>query len=71
MYETYANVTIDPDSDDFELQIDHPSGVSSYGVLVGEATVDGGQSYSGMLFDTGNGVPAVEVQSLVIAPIVA
>ena len=40
-------------------------------MLVGEPTVDGGQSYSAMLFDTGSDVPAVEVQSLVIAPIVA
>ena len=40
-------------------------------MLVGEPTVDGGQSYSAMLCDTGSDVPAVEVQSLVIAPIVA
>ena len=40
-------------------------------MLVGEPTVDGGQSYSGMLSETGNDVPAVEVQSLATAPIVA
>ncbi|MEM8621593.1 MAG: hypothetical protein AAGF73_17930 [Actinomycetota bacterium] len=68
---TISNASIDPDTDDFALRIEHPSGIAAEGVLAGQPTADGGVTYSGTLFDVADGAPAVDVGALTVAPTVA